>query len=441
MRVLVVDDEKDFRDSLERALRAMGHDVEKAATGAEGLQKARGWEPAALLLDVNMPDLSGTDLMPDLRALPKPPSIVMITGQASSRGAVLAMKLGAQDYLEKPFDLDELRLVLQRLEEKSGLRQELELQRQRRVEDCEQDFLMLGDPAMAKLYRELKDVAPREKISVLIQGETGTGKEHAAKLLHLCSGRSKGPFVELHCAALPEALLESELFGFEAGAFTGAQSRKAGLFELAQGGTLFLDEIGELPLATQTKLLKVLEEKSMRRLGGLENLKLDVRIVTATNRDLEAESAAGRFRSDLYYRLNVVRLLLPPLRERPADLRQLAQHFLSRAAAEFGKRLDPLSEEALLRLGRHSWPGNVRELKNSMERLAVQVPGPTVSLEDLDEAIPRSRAAAAPPPAPELDRASLERALQEAGGDKSRAAALLGVSRPTLYRHLKRHGL
>jgi DNA-binding NtrC family response regulator len=433
VKVLVVDDEREFGEALARTLAAFGHEASLAVTGAEGLMKARAMRPEALLLDINMPDVTGLQLLPDLRQAAPEMTVVMITGQASHKGAVSAMKLGAADYLEKPFDLDELKLILDRIAEKSELRRQLSEVKKRRIEDYASEYLFLTDPAMARVYRDIEEVAPRDQVTVLIQGETGTGKEHAARLLHLFSNRAGGPFVELHCAALPETLLESELFGYEAGAFTGAAKLKPGLFETAQGGTLFLDEIGELPLAVQVKLLKVLEEKTLRRLGGVKNLSLDLRLVTATHRNLAADCEAGRFRSDLYYRLNVFSLTLPPLRSRPADLKVLGRFFFERACLAFDKRLEPMDEACLEALSRHDWPGNVRELKNFIERQALQCSKAALSESDILQALPQSRAPK------DLNAGSVSEALAMAKGDKSRAAALLGVSRPTLYRHLKKH--
>jgi two-component system response regulator AtoC len=438
MNILIIDDERDFSDALARTLAAQDHACMAALTGAEGILKAKSSQPEAVLLDINMPDITGLDLIPDLRKAAPGTSIVMITGQASHKSAVVAMKLGAEDYLEKPFPLEDLTLVLKRISEKIELKRQLREFKSRRVEEYAKDYLFLDDPAMRKVYRDLQEVGPRDQVTVLIQGETGTGKEHAARLLHLFSNRAAGPFIELHCAALPESLLESELFGHEAGAFTDAQQRKLGLFETAQGGTLFLDEIGELPLPVQTKLLKVLEEKTIRRLGGVENLKLDVRLVTATNRDLAREAETGRFRQDLFYRLNVYNVRLPPLRSRPSDLRILASHFFSRAAKDFGKRLEPLDEACLQALLQHNWPGNVRELKNLMERVALQANSDTISEADILDSLPKSTTRNSSEP---LERRHLEEALSKAKGDKSKAASLLGVSRPTLYRHLKKYGL
>ena len=439
MKVLVVDDEAEMGDVLVRVLAALGHEGAQARTAAEGLQKAKTWRPEAVLQDINMPDVSGLELLPDLlKALPGL-AVVMVTGQASHQTAVAAMKAGAEDYLEKPFSQDELGAILDRVAEKLDLRRQVEDLKRSRLDDLRSDTLAAEDPAMQQVYQSVAGVAAKEQVTVLIQGETGTGKEHVAKLLHLSSPRSGGPFIELHCGALPETLLESELFGFEAGAFTDARKAKPGLFEAAQRGTLFLDEIGEVPLSMQAKLLKVLEQKVLRRLGGVENIKLDVRIVSATNRDLAEEVRQGRFRADLYYRLNVFNLVLPPLRSRQHDIPKLAAFFFERACREFERRLEPLDAPLLEMLQAQPWPGNVRELKNIVERLVLNAAGRAVSAAELVRALPT------PGPAPELparagsslDRDSLIRALQESGGDKSRTAALLGVSRPTLYRYLK----
>ena len=446
MKVLVVDDETEMGAVLVRILTALGHEGQQAVTAAEGLQKARAWQPEAVLLDINMPDVSGLELLPDLLAPAPGPAVVMVTGQASHQTAVAAMKAGAEDYLEKPFSQDELGAILERVREKLDLRRQVEDLKRSRLDDLRQDTLAAEDPAMQQVYQAVAGVASKEQVTVLIQGETGTGKEHVAKLLHLSSPRSGGPFVELHCGALPETLLESELFGYEAGAFTDARKAKPGLFESAQRGTLFLDEIGEVPLGMQAKLLKVLEQKSLRRLGGVENIKLDVRIVSATNRDLAEEVRQGRFRADLYYRLNVFNLSLPPLRSRQQDIPKLAAFFFERACREFDRRLEPLDGRVQQALRGHGWPGNVRELKNSVERLVLQAPGPKVTLEDVARSLPPSMAAAGqaaskPMAQPGAERQGLEDLLRRHQGDKSKAAAELGVSRPTFYRRLRQAGL
>jgi two-component system response regulator AtoC len=442
MKILIIDDETDFASLLARSLQAEGHEAAQASTGAEGLVKAKSFLPQAILLDINMPDISGLELLPDLLKSTAGASVVMITGQASHKSAVTAMKLGAEDYIEKPFDPDELRQVLRRIGEKADLKQQVASLKRGRMEDYAKEYLFLQDPAMLKVYRSIEDVADKEKVNVLIEGETGTGKEHAARLLHLASARAAGPFVELHCAAIPETLIESELFGHESGAYTDARKAKPGLFETAQGGTVFLDEVGELPLNMQTKLLKVLEQRSLRRLGGVQNIALDVRVVSATNRDLQEEVRLGHFRADLYYRLNVYSVKIPPLRSRPQDIGQLASFFFSKACQDFQRKLEPLDTYCLLALEALPWHGNVRELKNFIERLAIQAQGTSVSLEELQLALPgHGKTTAASQASDAAERQRLESLLQRHAGDKSKAAAELGVSRPTLYRKLKQHGL
>lgn len=435
MKILIIDDEPDFAQTLSRNLTSSGHETTTAATGAEGLMKAASTGAEVVLLDINMPDINGLQLLPDLLKASPGMAVVMITGEASHKSAVVAMKLGAEDYLEKPFHLDELELVLSRFGEKLALRQELAALKDQRIAELAKEYLFLDDPAMVKIYRDLKEVGAKAQVTVLIEGETGTGKEHAARLLHLFSPRASGPFVELHCAALPENLLESELFGYEAGAFTDAKKQKRGLFEAAQGGTLFLDEVGELPLATQTKLLKVLEDRTMRRLGGTETVRLDVRLVSATNRNLSDETAAGRFRPDLYYRLNVFSVKLPPLRDRPSDLDVLARHFFRQACDGFENHSKTLGQEAVDALHLHRWPGNVRELKNFMERLVLSATGDAVGAAEVRQALPGQAVQEGQADRP--DRGRVEQAMKDSGGDKSRAAQILGVSRPTLYRYLK----
>jgi PAS domain S-box-containing protein len=311
-----------------------------------------------------------------------------------------------------------------------------QLLRAKLAEEYAREYLFLKDPAMKRVYEKIGRVADKEQVSVLIQGETGTGKEHVARLLHHFSPRASKPFIELHCAALPESLLESELFGYEAGAFTDAKRRKPGLFEAAQGSTLLLDEVGELPLSTQTKLLKVLEQKTMRRLGGMEAIQLDVRLVCATNRDLQAEIKAGRFRSDLYYRLNVFNISLPPLRARPMDIVGLSRFFFEQACQGFGKELEALSEPVLADLKARAWSGNVRELKNFVERLVIECDGPRVELDDLEPEPARPEALSAQEGV-RLNKDGLARALKAYDGNKSRAAYALGISRDTLYRKIK----
>ena len=436
MKILIIDDDQELGAVLSRFLSSQGHEVALALTASVGLSQLDSFAPAAILLDHHLPDALGLELLPLLRQRRPSASVLMITGLGSTRDAVAAVKLGAENYLEKPFELDELSTLLEDLAEKKARPAKASPGAGPR----HADYLFLKSPAMDELYARLREAAKQVQVNVLIEGETGTGKEHAARMLHDFSPRSAGPFVELHCAALPETLLESELFGYETGAFTGAVRPKPGLMEQAQGGTLFLDEIGELPMNTQAKLLKVLEERELRRLGSVKPIALDLRLVAATNRDLEHEVRLKRFRADLYYRLNVVSLKLPALRGRSEDIESLARHFFERFCADFKKRLAPMNEGILQRLKAQPWPGNVRELRNSLERAVLQARGPELAPADLGlEASPSP--AGLDQAAAHTDPAQLRQILEECRWNRSLAAEKLGVSRPTLLKWLKRHDL
>ena len=439
MKILIIDDDADLNGVLARYLKAQGHTVECATNATTGLKLLESFLPDAVLLDHHLPDALGLELLPLLREKRPEASVLMITGLGSTRDAVAAVKLGAENYLEKPFELDELATLLEALAERKTHPAPKPNQA---PQGRHTDYLVLKSPEMAELYARIGEAAKQVQVNVLIEGQTGTGKEHAARMLHDLSPRSDGPFVELHCAALPETLLESELFGYETGAFTGATKPKPGLMEQAQGGTLFLDEIGELPLNTQAKLLKVLEERVLRRLGSVKPIALNVRLVVASNRDLEQEVKARRFRADLFYRLNVVRLLLPPLKGRAQDIESLARHFFDRFRVDFGKKLLPLGDEAIQALQAHPWPGNVRELRNTMERALLQARGESLTVQDLG--LDHS-ASASPGPADSdgghLAAASLRQAMEDARWNRSLAAQRLGISRPTLLKWLKRHEL
>lgn len=446
MRILIIDDEESLVKILSKFIVQAGHEVFPAHTGAEGLAHTQQLKPDVILLDLNLPDMKGTEVLAKLNAELNTASVVVITGEGSVNSAVEAMKMGAEDYLEKPIDTEKLKVVLKKIAEKRGLRQEVAALRSQRREMYRKDYLFLSDPEMQKIYDEIEQVAGQEKVTVVIFGETGTGKEHVARLIHALSPRASRPFVELHCGSLPESILESELFGYEPGAFTDAKRQKPGLFEEGQGGTVFLDEIGELTPSVQMKLLKVLEQKTLRRLGGNREIPLDVRIITATHRDLEKEVKEGRFRADLYYRLNVVPLTLPALRKRPNDVVQLANFFFQESCRAFNKKLSLLSDEMLEALKNYAWPGNVRELKHVIERLVVTSKGGSLSTKDLPREI---REAKVPPPsggkaAVSRDEAELEnikRALVETKGNKSKAADLLGVTRKTLFNKMKKYSL
>ena len=450
MKLLLLEDEEPVRRALSRFLQQSDYSVIEAATLAQALKLAEEEDPDVVVSDIFLPDGSGLDLLPKLLALKPGLPVVMMTGAQDVATAVAAMRAGAEDYLTKPFELIELKLAVDKATERAGLRRELNALRRFQRDTGSQDHLFLNDPSMQKVYVQVEQVAALDKVTALILGETGTGKQHIARLIHRLSERFAKPFVELHCAALPETLLESELFGYEAGAFTDAKGRKKGLFELAQGGTVFLDEIGELPLSTQTKLLKVLEQKALRRLGGLDTVQLDFRLVAATNRDLHAEVEAGRFRADLYYRLNVSRLELPPLRQRHGDIEALALYFFREACGEFGKAL-PLPGKSLLdALRRLPWPGNVRELKNAVERMVIHAHGP-LNLSSLPQEYLRQTAAPATAPkraakaaAPSIsgsEREQLLALLEEHRWNKAQVARVMGISKPTLFKRLHKFGL
>ena len=446
MKILLVDDEKPIRDLMVPYLSELGHEVQSAATIAEGLDKAALFKTDVILLDVHLPDGTGLDFLKKLDAVRRDVSVVMITANVDVKTAVEAMKRGAEDYLAKPLNLEELELLLKQLEEKRGLRRDVRALKSHQKDLYRKDYLFLSDPLMEKVYEQIEQVALQPGVTVLILGETGTGKEHAAKLLHVLSPRNAAPFMELHCGAMPENLLESELFGYEPGAFTDARRSKPGLFEVANGGTVFLDEVGELPLSVQTKLLKVLEQKTLRRLGGVKETKVDVRIVAATNRDLKEEVKEGRFRADLYYRLNVASILLPPLRSRPEDVKGLAQFFFTDLCQVFQKKLRPLSKEIIDALVSYSWPGNVRELKNVIERAVLYAKGTALALKDLPPEVLEAPASAPGAAGSALSRdaaekENIQKALKSFKGNKTKIAKHLGVSRTTLLAKIKKYKL
>lgn len=424
------------------------YEVVAAGTVVDGLEKAKLFKPDTILLDVNLPDGTGLDFLHRYQESKGDGSVVLITANVDVKVAVEAIKRGAEDYLSKPLNLDELEVILKKLDEKRGMRRDLAALRTHQMDIYQKDYLFLSNPAMQKVYEQIEQVAEQSSVTVLITGETGTGKEHAAKLIHVLSARTAAPFMELHCGTIPDNLMESELFGYEAGAFTDARRAKQGLFEVANGGTVFLDEVGELPMAVQTKLLKVLEQKMIRRLGGTQEMKVNMRIVAATNRDLKLEVQEGRFRADLFYRLNVVNIVLPPLRSRSEDVEGLARFFFSDFSKEFHKTLRPLSNEVLKSLKTYDWPGNVRELKNAMERAVLTAKGPALTIKDFPSEIFE-------PPAPpkkaagekgalhreDAEKENIRQALLAFKGHKTKAANHLGVSRTTLLSKIKKYKL
>ncbi|MEW5853802.1 MAG: sigma-54 dependent transcriptional regulator [Myxococcota bacterium] len=441
-RILIVDDEANARGALAELLRDEGYQVETAADGFKALPKLEDFNPDLLLTDLKMPGMDGLELMGRARQLDPERAVVVMTAYGAVETAVAAMRKGAADYLTKPINMEELVLVLERALERRRLRAEAGQLRARLAERHRIESMVGNSPAMQKVYDTVLQVAP-SRASVLITGESGTGKELIAAAIHQHSPRANGPFIKLHCAALAETLLESELFGHERGAFTGAVTRRDGRFQQADGGTLFLDEIGEISPAIQVKLLRFLQEHEFQRVGGNQTIRVDVRVVAATNRDLARRVKDGLFREDLYYRLNVVSIEMPPLRERPSDIPLLAMHFLRKYAGENGKEIQGFSDDALAKLMRHPWAGNVRELENAIERAVVICRGETVRVEDLAPII-TDRAEAVPgaapvsgnsglPPVPgstlaELEKYAILKTLEHTGGSTSKAADILGIS-------------
>jgi two-component system response regulator FlrC len=438
-RILVVDDEPGLREFLAEVLGDDGHEVTRAADGAEAAQLADAHRFDLVITDLQMPRLSGLQLLEKLHAEQPEVEVIVMTAHGTVDRAVQAMKLGAFDFLEKPLSgPDQLSLLVARALERRGLREARD--RSERGRD-EGPPLSYGDPAMAPVVEAIDKVA-RTSATVLLLGESGTGKEVAARAIHARSERRDGPFMAVNCAALAETLLESELFGHEKGAFTGATERRRGRIELADRGTFFLDEVGELKLELQAKLLRVLQERRFERVGGQRTLEVDVRWVAATNRDLRQRVAEGRFREDLYHRLAVFPIRLPALRERPSDLLPLARALLSRIAKELGRPRLTLSPGAEAALARGRYGGNVRELSNVLERAAILAEGPAIEAGHilLDAAAAPSGEAGIQSLA-DLERDAIARALAEVGGNRRRAAELLGIGERTLYDKLKRYGL
>lgn len=443
--ILVIDDEKNIRTGLQAALELDGYEVLLAADGAEGLEIALHSDIDLVITDLRMPGVSGEEVLRRVTTESPGIPVIVLTGHGTVENAVEAMRSGAYDFLTKPLNLDRLSLLVKRaLQNRELVLQHRELERE--MESRKSFEHIIGkSPAMLKVFEVVRRVAPT-KASVLITGESGVGKELIANALHNLSPRNENPFIKVHCAALAESILESELFGHEKGSFTGAVSRKRGRFELANSGTIFLDEIGEINQQVQIKILRVLQEKQFERVGGEETVEVDVRVVTATNRDLEKEIAAGRFREDLFYRLNVVRIHVPPLRERKDDIPLMITSFIKEFSEENGKKIEGIEPKARSVLYSYDWPGNVRQLRNCVESAVVMTSGTVITLDDLPPSI-RSGSDASSIRIPlgatmaEAEKEIILQTLSAQNGNKSRAAEVLGIGRKTLHRKLDEYGL
>ncbi|WP_224360988.1 sigma-54-dependent transcriptional regulator [Hyalangium versicolor] len=445
-RILVVDDEDNARRAIVTILGEEGYEVAEASNGADALARIPEFSPAVVLTDVRMPQMDGLTLLKKAREMGSDATFVMMTAFASVETAVEAMRAGADNYLVKPLDADAVLVILTKALEKRSLRREAETLRDQ-VRQRTRFHNIIGDsPQLQGVYDVVRRAA-NTRATVLILGESGTGKELIAQALHQESPRKDKPFVRVHCAALSESLLESELFGHEKGSFTGAVARKEGRFELADGGTLFLDEIGEISPSVQVKLLRVLQQREFERVGGTQTLKVDVRIVAATHRDLQAEVKAGRFREDLFYRLNVVSVTLPPLRERKSDIPALVSHFLEKYSDSYGKHVKALAPGTLQALLAHDWPGNIRELENAIERAVVLAQGDELTTDDLPPVLrgPRPQGSSSNNLIPGASMATIEReailrTLEMVQGSTSRAAEILGISVRKIQYRLKEYG-
>ena len=439
-KILIVDDELIVRESLGGWLERDGHTVDKAASGEEALEKCEKVRYDILLLDIKMEGMSGLEVLKRVRENDPDVSVVMITAYGSIPSAIEAMKSGAYEYLLKPFDPDELMVLIEKIRKHQAERRETQFLREQYKERTRFENMIGQSRALQGVFDMIESVAPTDS-TVLIKGETGTGKGLAARAIHTKSRRAQGPFVVVNCGAFPEHLLESELFGYQKGAFTDAKMTKKGRLELAHGGTLFLDEVGEISTRMQIDLLRVLEDHVFYRVGGTQPIEADFRVIAATNKDLEKAIKQGTFREDLYYRLNVISFPMPPLREHKEDIPPLAEYFLHRFAQDTNKMVDQISREALDEMMLYDWPGNVRELGNAVERAVVVGKSRKILPQDLP--IFRPEYVSSPPGRTlrEVERAHLEGVLNETQWNVSKSADILGIDRSTLYDKIKRHDL
>jgi DNA-binding NtrC family response regulator len=449
-RVLIVEDEENERTGLAELIRAWGYQTETAEDGADGWAKVESWGPAIVLTDLKMPRMDGMQLLEQIADAPQPIAVVLLTAMGSIDAAVTAMKRGAFDFIEKPVNPTRLRSILQNASRLRGTERELEASRRRLRDVGVLGSLVGSSKSMQEIFRLIEMVSP-STASVLITGESGTGKELVARTIHSLSARKARPFVAINCAAIPETLIESEVFGHEKGAFTGALERRTGCFELAEGGTLLLDEIGEMPIATQAKLLRVLEDRKLRRLGAKSETAVDVRVLAATNKAPEEAVARGELRNDLFYRLNVFNIHLPPLREHLDDLPDLVHALLADMNEKHSRTVLGVNDAVMSTFQSHSWPGNVRELRNTLERAVIMCTGANIEPKHLPPGFGKFVARAPVQEASsihlgvgttvdEAERLLILKTLESTHNNKTRAAEILGISLKTLHNKLKEYG-
>lgn len=440
MHILVVDDEEAQRMLLAGFLEKKDYTVTTAASGKEAIDKNRTAGFDLAILDLKMPEIDGVETMAKMKEIDPETDFIILTGYGTVESAVEAMKLGAYDYLNKPINLDELELMIERIHEEQTVHRELEVLREEIAEEFETGSFVAESKGMKEVLGFISRVAKSDS-TVLIQGESGTGKEIVARLIHKASNRQNNRFIPISCAALPETLLESELFGYERGAFSGAEKRKIGKFELAHRGTLFLDEIGDLPLSTQVKLLRVLQEFTFERLGSNTTIKVDVRLITATNQDLEKKISDGMFRKDLYYRLNVIAIVIPPLKTRKEDIKPLVEHFINKFSCRCNKKIEGISKQGLDKLLRYDWPGNIRELENVIERAVVLCRSTLLESRDFPLKTEFDKRINDIESLHEVEKEHIKMILKKTDYSLSEAAKRLGIHRNTLRLKMKEYGI
>lgn len=453
MKILIIDDEKLIRWSLDKKLKSKGHIVFQAETGEEGIRTYESNFPDIVFLDNKLPGLQGIEVIKKLKSIDEDANIVFMTAHGSIDTAVEAMKLGAVEYLNKPFSFEEIELLIESILQKINSKNEIQLLKREQSKAITFDNIICESAKIKSIINTSKKIARSDSTTVLLLGESGTGKDVFAKAIHNESKRADKPFVTINCSSLPETLLESELFGYEKGAFTDARKQKKGLFEIAQKGTVFLDEIGEINLSTQVKLLNVLENRTIRRLGGTEDIQVDVRIIAATNKNMVKAIEEKTFREDLYYRLKIFQISLPALRERKEDIPVLMSHFIALFNMQFGKNVSKVDDDVKNKMNAYNWPGNVRELRNVMERAVILESENKLHVSDLPIEIRELNAetndgthAKGKIVLPEegvsleeVEKELIQQALQKTGNNKTRAAQLLGISRDTLRYKIKKH--